>query len=285
LPVSDIIMVTNKPYYVLSLLGKGGSSQVFLVYEPQKKCLLAIKCINLDVTDESINDAYKNEIRLLQKLQHSDRVIKLHDFEFNCEKNCLYVVMEKGDTDLGSVIRTYARNGQITAEMIKFYWSEMLKTVAVIHKAGIIHSDLKPANFLLVGGRMKLIDFGISSSLQTDMTSVIKDVQVGTFNYMSPEAIQDTTQDYEGRRQPLFKINVKSDVWSLGCILYNLVYGKTPFQDIRQPVAKMQAIVNSSHEISFPDIPNKQLIEVMKKCLLRDQKQRLSIEELLEHSY
>jgi serine/threonine-protein kinase TTK/MPS1 len=55
----------------------------------------------------------------------------------------------------------------------------------------IIHSDLKPANFLLVAGRLKLIDFGIASSVQSDMTSVMKDTQMGTFNFMSPEAIND----------------------------------------------------------------------------------------------
>jgi serine/threonine protein kinase len=62
----------------------------------------------------------------------------------------------------------------------------------VLYSLDIIHSDLKPANFLLVGGRLKLIDFGIASSVQSDMTSVYKEAQAGTFNYMSPEAIQAT---------------------------------------------------------------------------------------------
>lgn len=67
----------------------------------------------------------------------------------------------------------------------------MLYAVKQIHSHGIIHSDLKPANFLEVEGYFKLIDFGIASCVQNDMTSVIKAVTEGSFNYMSPEALSN----------------------------------------------------------------------------------------------
>lgn len=57
--------------------------------------------------------------------------------------------------------------------------------------SGVIHSDLKPANFLLVRGRLKLIDFGIASNMNADMTSVVKNCPIGTLNYISPEAVMD----------------------------------------------------------------------------------------------
>ena len=114
---------------------------------------------------------------------------------------------------------------------IKFYWEGMLKSVSVVHKMNIVHSDLKPANFLIVEGMLKLIDFGIASSVQDDKTHVTKENQMATLNYISPETLNSSGN---------IKIGFKSDVWSLGCILYNLVYKKLPFSHIKVPIAKMQ---------------------------------------------
>lgn len=68
----------------------------------------------------------------------------------------------------------------------------MLEAVQVIHDEKIVHSDLKPANFVLVKGSLKLIDFGIAKAIPNDTTNISRDQQIGTANYMSPEAIEDT---------------------------------------------------------------------------------------------
>ena len=233
-----------------------------------------------------ICSGFLEEINLLRQLQGEDRVIRLYDYEKvdTVEEELLYVVMEKGDTDLAGLIKKYTINKEITPAMIKFYWSEMLHAVAVVHKRGVIHKDLKPANFMLVAGRLKLIDFGIASSIQSDKTSIVIENAVGTFNYMSPETCQDLNGPQGQRR---VKIGFKTDVWSLGCILYQLTYGKLPFADIKFPLLKLQAITNNDHQIPFPELRDvdPRLVVVIKSCLERDVRRRASVEDLLTHSF
>ncbi|XP_052807632.1 dual specificity protein kinase TTK-like isoform X2 [Mya arenaria] len=278
----NILTVNDVQYAVLSVLGKGGSSKVFQAFDDQTKKIRAIKEVNLDNANSAVVEGYKNEIALLKRLQYCDKVIKMYDSEYKKEINKLYVVMEAGSEDLATFFHRETQNRKPLSDSVTwFYWERMLLAVQALHREGIIHSDLKPANFLLVGGNLKLIDFGIAKALQQDKTSVILETQIGTINFMSPETIMQ--QQGEGR--PKFKIGVRSDVWSLGCILYNMVYGRTPFQHIRNDLFKLQAIINPDLPIDFPDIPNKNLLDVMKRCLQRDPKLRPSIDELLDHPY
>ena len=142
---------------------------------------------------------------------------------------------------------------------------------------------MKPANFLLVAGRLKLIDFGIASAVMSDKTSVMIDNQMGTFNFMSPESIQDLNPPQSGKLS--IKISFKSDVWSLGCILYNLTYGKMPFGHIKNPLMKLQAITDHKHQIPFPPLEKEDqvLTSLIQSCLVRDPAIRPSIVQLLQH--
>jgi serine/threonine-protein kinase TTK/MPS1 len=189
---------------------------------------------------------------------------------------------------------------------VRYYWKEMLECVAAVHVHNIVHSDLKPANFVLVQGRLKLIDFGIANAIQTDETvNVHRETQIGTPNYMSPESLMDTNQyaftsSHNGRfcippglnkgGPKLVKLGKPSDVWSLGCILYQMVYGKLPFGHIANPVSRCQAIINWNHPIEFPSqgmggvsVPQS-LQRTMRACLDRDQTRRPSCDSLLSGS-
>ncbi|XP_044754814.1 dual specificity protein kinase Ttk [Coccinella septempunctata] len=279
------VVVRGISYVILKLLGRGGSSEVYQCFDLVKKVNRAVKCVNLDTTSR---ESFLKEIDCLNRLQRFDRIIKLYDYEHLVKEKKLYVVMEMGSADLSQILRDLSSNNKEMSPpyLILFYWMEMLRAVHQIHTDGIIHSDLKPANFLMVDGKLKLIDFGIASSLSNDSTSVIKNVSEGSSNYISPEALNceysasDSSPNYG---KPKYKISVKSDVWSLGCILYQLVYKKTPFQHITHPMKKLMAIANPSIAIEYPQdykVPNK-FIATIKKCLIFDAKSRATVDELI----
>ncbi|XP_027552511.1 dual specificity protein kinase TTK isoform X2 [Neopelma chrysocephalum] len=279
LPSHECLAIKGKVYTVLKQIGSGGSSKVFQVLN-DKKQLYAVKYVNLEEADQQTVQSYKNEIAHLSRLQqHSDKIIRLYGYEITDQH--IYMVMECGNIDLNSWLK---KKKNIDPLERKSYWKNMLEAVHTIHEYGIIHSDLKPANFLIVDGMLKLIDFGIANQMQPDVTSIIKDSQVGTMNYMPPEAIKDMSS-YGENGKSRSKISPKSDVWSLGCILYCMTYGRTPFQHITSPINKLHAIVDPSYEIEFPDIPEKDLQDVLKRCLIRNPKQRISVSELLVHPY
>eukprot|EP00158_Paraphelidium_tribonemae_P003181 Partr_v1_DN25938_c0_g1_i2_m68724 putative ttk protein kinase len=284
------LLVNKTAYAKLELLGRGGSSKVFKVLAPNGK-IYALKRVGLKGIDESTLSGYVNEIALLKRMESCDRIINLHEFEINKRAGYLHMVMECGEIDLAHVLADQ-KETPINLNFIRVYWEQMLEAVHAIHEERVVHSDLKPANFLFVKGALKLIDFGIAKAIQNDTTNIHRDHQVGTVNYMSPEAIMDTNAmkepNSDGSRTQCMKLGRASDVWSLGCILYQMVYGKPPFSHLAV-IAKLQKIIDPKHPIEYPALDeqaaNPFLIAVMKSCLQRDPKKRMTIPELLTHPF
>lgn len=180
---------------------------------------------------------------------------------------------------------------------IRYWWKEMLSCVKAVHDKDIVHSDLKPANFLVIKGSLKLIDFGIAGAIDTENTvNMHRDNHVGTPNYMSPESLQDnstTVNPAEAAKGQVgvgkfMKLGKPSDVWSLGCILYQMVYGEPPFGSLSPAMTKVLAIINPRHIIRFaektPDgtrVPP-ELRRTMRRCLLRDPKERPTVGDMLK---
>jgi serine/threonine-protein kinase TTK/MPS1 len=216
--------------------------------------------------------------------------------------------MEVGELDFNTFLKSRlgSEGHKLDTVFVKFFWKEMLECLAAVHAKDIVHSDLKPANFVVVKGRLKLIDFGIANAIQTDETvNVYRENQVGTPSYMSPESLMDSNQyaftaAHNGRfcvppplrehgGKKLTKLGKPSDVWSLGCVLYQMVYGDPPFAHIPNQMSRCQAIINWNHAIEFPErvggvrVPAG-LVRTMKRCLNREQKERPTCEELLSDS-
>lgn len=288
------VTVKDISYTKLECVGRGGSSKVYKVMAPNRK-IFALKRIRLQGRDAEAASGFLDEIRLLNSLAGRSNIIQLIDSEVHRSEGLIYVVLEFGDIDLARLLQKHEKTrrereqevggGQaeeIDENFIRLYWEQMLQAVDTIHRERIVHSDLKPANFLVVEGQLKLIDFGIAKAIQSDTTSIARESQVGTLNYMSPEAILGGQNNIRGG--PPMKVGRPSDIWSLGCILYQMVYGQTPFSHLPF-IQKMHAIIDPGHRVSFPPLRNAALLDVIQRCLDRNPRSRISMQELLEHPF
>jgi len=171
------VKINGRTYRVLHLIGKGGSSKVFKVLAPDNQ-VLALKKVSLRNLDEATLSGYVNEIELLRRLGNAENIVRLVDAEFNREHANLYIVMEYGEVDLCQLLRERADQQSCDYNFIRYCWQQMLHAVRIVHAAKVVHCDLKPANFLMVRGHLKLIDFGISKAIMNDTTNIVRENQV-----------------------------------------------------------------------------------------------------------
>ncbi|TKY74310.1 Serine/threonine-protein kinase mph1 [Spatholobus suberectus] len=298
--------VNGKLYQRLGKIGSGGSSEVHKVISSDCR-IYALKKIKLKGRDYATAYGFCQEIEYLNRLKGKDNIIQLIDFEVTDkalleevmkgsfsnkdgwvkDDGCIYMVLEYGEIDLAHMLSQKwkeldGNNQTIDENWLRFYWQQILLAVSTIHEERIVHSDLKPANFLLVKGSLKLIDFGIAKAIMNDTTNIQRDSQVGTLSYMSPEAFMCNETDANGN---IIKCGRPSDIWSLGCILYQMVYGRTPFSDYKTFWAKFKVITDPNHEITYEPVSNPWLLDLMKRCLAWDRNQRWRIPQLLQHPF
>ena len=288
----NTVIVNGVKYTKLECVGQGGTCKVFKVVSPKRK-ILALKRIRLDGKENETVAGFIDEIKLLKTLRGRDNIIQLVDAEVCPTEKLIFMVLEFGEIDLAHMLakrekQRESHGGAIDDNFLRLYFEQMVEAVNTIHEERIVHSDLKPANFLFVEGALKLIDFGIARAIHTeqapDHTNIVRDHQVGTVNYMSPEAILNGQASALGG--PM-KVGRASDIWSLGCILYQMVYGHTPFSKITGMIQKLHAITDPRHKIAFPPLPveNPALVDLMQRCLERDPKHRISVKEILAHKF
>ena len=255
----------------------------------------AMKQVSLRRLEPESRDELIQEAQLLEQLAQQpghERYI-LRYFGHRLNKDTLKIVrgeraltqlLELGEMDFSSVLKAH---GPLTHAQICVYWRQMLEAVHFVHEKGnLVHTDLKPANFLLVRERLKLIDFGIAQKIPLGTIHISRDAIVGTPNYMAPEAIKIAKA--HGRR--VYKAGKASDVWSLGCILYQMVYGRPPFDRVAAD-RKLETIMDRGHVIAFPphrvlDDPASErvdpcLLATLQATLRYDAAARATIPELL----
>jgi len=274
---SKVIYVNGKPYTQVRTIGRGGSSKVYMVHNPEGD-FFALKRIATSCPKQL--EAFQNEVTLLQQLRDHEHVIQVIDAEVDRDRGRIHIVMEPGDMDLGRYLQTEPR---LSLSQIQQLWRQMLEAVQVIHNERIVHSDLKPGNFLLVKGCLKVIDFGIAKRISGDTTHISRDTSVGTLSYMAPEAV----------KQGQLKLGRASDIWSLGIILYQMVYEHPPFAHM-EPMQRLLTLSDPNLTIKLPttnrlkahghsSVTQARLTEVLGWCLQRDPQRRPTIPELLAH--
>ncbi len=190
-------------------------------------------------------------------------------------------------SSLGKVIPSQLKNDErLTPSKIRFYWEQMLEAVQGIHRMRIVHADIKPSNFILVQGQLKLIDFGFAGIVPPGRDCLERDFVGGTKDYFSPESmshyvIVDGILDVEEmkRQDKKIKVGFKSDMWALGIILYQLTYGgATPFSHIAGGrLAKINALISMEYEVEFEPVDDVHLLDTMSLCLQKSSAKRATV--------
>jgi len=271
------VTVNGVSYTRLQTIGRGGTSKVYRVRSPNGM-QLALKRVMASCPKHF--EALTNEVTLLQQLKDSKNIIQVLDAEVLPERLLIHIVMEEGQMDLGRLLQVEA---DMTLGDVQALWKQMLQAVQVVHSERVVHSDLKPGNFLLVKQSLKLIDFGIAKRIASNTTNISRESSVGTISYMAPEAV----------KQGAVKMGRPSDIWSLGIILYQMVYMKAPFAHL-DPMQRLFALTDPNVAVEFPrghrfenhsQEVQEALLDVLQRCLQRDPSRRPTIPELLEHPF
>jgi serine/threonine protein kinase/predicted Zn-dependent protease len=253
-------------YQIIEELGKGGMGRVYKALDTEIDEKVALKLIRPELAaDEKMIRRFRKELKTARQISHKN-VCRMYDI--GTKKGIRYITMEYvSGEDLKSSMK---RMGQFTVGKAVFTAKQICEGLAEAHKLGIVHRDLKPQNIMIDEfGNARIMDFGIARSLKSEEITKPGEI-IGTRVYMSPEQA-------EGK-----EIDQRSDIYSLGLILYEMLANRLPFEeDIPLSVATkhMAGPLKGPREYN-PQIPE-DLNRLILKCLEKDRdKRHESAEEL-----
>jgi len=219
-------------YKIIEEIGRGGMAVVYRAIHLTLNKDVAIKVLNKEFfSNDNIRKRFMAEGRNLFSLSHENltRVTDLIDTD-----NVVAIVMEYID---GQSLKDYIiKSYPFSDDKIKGLFSQMLDSLSYIHQKGFIHRDIKPSNFMITkDGTIKLLDFGIAKntdSASSDYTMTGTSQMMGTPMYMSPEQIKSTKD-----------INLQTDIYSLGVVLWNMVTGSKPYDHVTLSIPEIQVSI------------------------------------------
>ena len=254
-------------YQVIEELGKGGMGNVYRVLDKKLNEVVAIKLIRPEIAlDKKTLERFSNELKMARQIVHKN-VSRM--YELLEEGGIHFITMEYvSGEDLKSFIR---RSGRLTMDKAVSVAKQICGGLAEAHRLGIVHRDLKPSNIMIdKEGNVRIMDFGIARSLKAKSLTG-EGVIIGTPEYMSPEQVDGKETDQ------------RSDIYSLGIVLYEMVTGRPPFEgDSTFSVAlKQKAESPPAPQKINPQIPE-ELSRLILKCLEKDATKRYqSTEDLV----
>uniref|UniRef100_A0A7E4ZX30 NEK6-subfamily protein kinase n=1 Tax=Panagrellus redivivus TaxID=6233 RepID=A0A7E4ZX30_PANRE len=249
-------------------IGKGQFSEVFRALNNVNGEMVAMKKIQLHVMkDKKAREDCLKEIDLLRQLNH-ENVIKYYA-SYIVDKD-LYIVLELADAgDLSKLIRQFKKNHRLLPERtIWKYFVQICRALAYMHSKRVMHRDLKPANvFLTKMGVVKLGDLGLGRFFSTQTYNAHS--VVGTPYYMSPERMNSGGY------------NFKSDIWSIGCLLYEMAALQSPFFGVK---INIFALIRKIDRCEYPPIPSDiysaQMRSLISNCICNDSTKRMDAQQV-----
>jgi eukaryotic-like serine/threonine-protein kinase len=198
-------------YEILGIIGKGASAKVARAFDPLIGRIVAVKMFSSDLARPEERKRFVQEARVVGQISHPS-IIALHDMGIDETSQTPYLVMEFVE---GQSLQKMVEKGSIPLPKACAWAADIATALGVAHRKGVIHGDVKPANVLITeDGRIKLTDFGMARLASHDS----KDTPLlGSPAYWCPEQIMGKPQD------------ARSDLFSLGVVLYEMVTGRRPF--------------------------------------------------------
>ena len=260
-------------YEPISFIGKGNFGSITKIKRIIDGKILVWKELNYGVMSEKERNRIVQEVNILHELHHPN-IVKYYDRIIDKKNTKLYIVMEYcPGGDLSQLIKRNRKSNQFFSEDI--IWKIFSQVSSALyachtHKEGkILHRDIKPSNiFIDQENNIKLGDFGLSRILNQDISFAVS--RVGTPYYMSPEQIEN------------IKYNEKSDIWSLGCFLYELATLHPPFEATTH--LNLARKIKSGKVDPIPNFYSPKLNEVINLLMNLDPDKRPNIREIIEIS-